>query len=122
MIQLRTILMPADNAGAKRLRVIHIFGADRRRFAHIGDIVNAIVDQADSQGVVKDSEMVRVLIVRTRKELRRSDGSYIRFDDNAGVVVDKAGNPLGTRIFGPVAREIKEAGYAKISSLATEVI
>ncbi|PIS14052.1 50S ribosomal protein L14 [Candidatus Shapirobacteria bacterium CG09_land_8_20_14_0_10_47_13] len=122
MIQLRTILMPADNAGAKRLRVIHIFGADRRRFAHIGDIVNAIVDQADPQGVVKDSEMVRVLIVRTRKELRRSDGSYIRFDDNAGVVVDKTGNPLGTRIFGPVAREIKEAGYAKISSLATEVI
>lgn len=122
MIQLRTILTPADNAGAKRLRVIHIFGADRRRFAHVGDIVNAIVDQADPQGVVKDSEMVRVLIVRTRKELRRSDGSYIRFDDNAGVVVDKTGNPLGTRIFGPVAREIKEAGYAKISSLATEVI
>lgn len=122
MIQLRTILTPADNAGAKRLRVIHIFGADRRRFAHIGDVVNAIVDQADPQGVVKDSEMVRVLIVRTRKELRRADGSYIRFDDNAGVIIDKTGNPLGTRIFGPVSREIKEAGYAKISSLATEVI
>lgn len=122
MIQLRTILIPADNAGAKKLRVIHLFGADRRRFAHIGDIVNAIVDQADPQGMVKDSEMVRVLIVRTKKELRRKDGSYIRFDDNAGVIIDKAGNPLGTRIFGPVAREIKEAGYAKISSLATEVL
>lgn len=122
MIQLRTILTPADNAGAKRLRVIHVFGGNRRRFAHIGDVVNAIVDQADPQGVAKDSEMVRVLIVRTRKELRRADGSYIRFDDNAGVIIDKTGNPLGTRIFGPVAREIKEAGYAKISSLATEVI
>lgn len=122
MIQLRTILTPADNAGAKRLRVIHVFGHNRRRFAYLGEVVNAIVDQADPQGVVKDAEMVKVLIVRTKKEQRRSDGSYIRFDDNAGVVVDKAGNPLGTRIFGPVAREIKEAGYAKISSLAAEVI
>ena len=121
MIQLRTILMPADNAGAKRLRVIHIFGADRRRFAHIGDIVNAIVDQADPQGVVKDSEMVRVLIVRTRKELRRSDGSYIRFDDNAVVLVDKK-EPRATRIFGPVPREIKEKGYDTIISLAEELV
>lgn len=122
MIQLRSVLTPADNTGAKRLRVIHVYGGSRRRFAHIGDIVNAVVDQADPQGVVKDSERVRVLIVRTRKEFRRPDGSYIRFDDNAGVVIDKTGNPLGTRIFGPIAREVKEAGYAKITSQAAEVV
>lgn len=122
MIQLRSILNPADNTGAKRLRVIHVYGGSRHRFAHIGDIVNAVVDQADSRGIVKDSDRVRVLIVRTRKEFRRPDGSYIRFDDNAGVIIDKTGNPLGTRIFGPIAREIKEAGYGKISSQAAEVV
>lgn len=122
MIQLRSILNPADNTGAKKLRVIHIYGGSRHRLGHIGDIVNAVVDQADSRGVVKDSDRVRVLIVRTKKEFRRPDGSYIRFDDNAGVVIDKTGNPLGTRVFGPIAREIKEAGYAKISSQASEVV
>jgi len=122
MIQLRSILKPADNCGAKRLRVIHIYGGSKRRFAKIGDVVGAVVDQADPNGIVKDSEKVRVLIVRTKKEFRRPDGSYIRFDDNAGVIIDKDGNPRGTRIFGPIAREIKDKGYNKIASLALEVL
>jgi len=122
MIQLRTILKPADNTGAKRLRVIHVHGGSKRRFGRIGDIVTAVVDQADPQGVVKDSEIVKVLVVRTKKELGRPDGSYVRFDDNAAVIIDKDGNPRGTRIFGPIAREIKEKGYTKIASLATEVV
>jgi len=122
MIQLRTILTPADNCGAKRLRVIHIYGGSKRRFARIGDVIGAIVDGAAPNGIVKDSERVRVLIVRTKKEFRRQDGSYIRFDDNAGVIIDKDGNPRGTRIFGPIAREIKDKGYTKIVSLAAEVL
>jgi len=122
MIQLRSILVPADNTGAKRLMVIHVFGGSKRRFGHIGDVVSGVVDQADPNGMVKDKEQVRVLIVRTKKEFRRKDGSYIRFDDNAGVIIDKDGNPRGTRIFGPIPREIKEAGYAKIASLASEVV
>lgn len=122
MIQLRTILTPADNTGAKRLRAIHIYGGSQRKCGGIGDIVLAVVDGADPNGMVKDSDKVRVLIVRAKKETRRLDGSYIRFDDNAGVVIDKDGNPIGTRVFGPVAREIKEKGYARIVSLATEVL
>jgi large subunit ribosomal protein L14 len=122
MIQLRSMLKPADNTGAKRLMVIHVYGGTGRKIAKIGDVVYAVVDRSDVNGMVKDKEMVKALIVRTRKELRRADGSYIRFDDNAAVVVDKDGNPRGTRVFGPIAREIKEAGFAKIVSLATEVI
>jgi len=122
MIQLRSILKPADNSGAKRLMVIHLYGGSRRRFSRIGDVVLATVDQATPNGVVKDKEMVKCLIVRTRKETRRDDGSYIRFDDNAVVLIDKDGNPRGTRVFGPIAREIKDKGYAKIASLAQEVI
>jgi len=122
MIQLRSILVPADNSGAKRLRVIHVYGGSKRRFGFLGDVVLAVVDQADPNGLVKDSEMVKTLVVRTRKEVRREDGSYIRFDDNAGVVIDKDGNPRGTRVFGPVAREIKEKGYVRIVSLAPEVL
>lgn len=122
MIQLRSILKPADNTGAKRLMVIHIYGGSKRRFARIGDVVLAVVDQADPNGVVKDKEKVRALVVRTKKEFRRPDGSYVRFDDNAAVIIDKDGNPRGTRVFGPIAREIKEGGYPKIISLATEVI
>jgi len=122
MIQLRTILIPADNAGAKRLRLIHVYRGSNCKFARIGDEVLAVVDQADPNGVVKDSEKVRCLIIRTRKEYRRKDGSYIRFDDNAAVAIDKDGNPRGSRIFGPVAREIKDKGYAKIVSLASEVL
>lgn len=123
MVQLRSILVPADNCGAKRLRVIHVHVGSKHTFAHLGDMVTAVVDKADPNGTVKDSEMVKVIIVRTRKESRRKDGSYIRFDDNAGVIIDpKSGEPRGTRIFGPIAREVKDAGYAKIASLATEVI
>lgn len=122
MIQLRSILKPADNTGAKRLRVVHIYGGAKRRFGRIGDFVQAVVDQADPEGMVKDAQMVRVLIVRTKKEFKRPDGSYIRFDDNAGVVVDKDANPVGTRIFGPIAREVKQAGFNKIASQAAEVL
>jgi large subunit ribosomal protein L14 len=122
MIQLRTVLKPADNTGAKKLRVIHLYGGSRRLLSRIGDIVRATVDQSEPTGMVKDKEMVRVLIVRTKKEHRRPDGSYIRFDDNAGIIIDKDGNPIGTRVFGPIAREIKEQGYAKIVSLAPEVL
>jgi large subunit ribosomal protein L14 len=122
MIQLQSVLKSADNTGAKKLRVIHLYGGSKRRFARIGDIIQASVDQADPMGMVKDKEVVRVLVVRTKKEFRRPDGSYIRFDDNAGIIIDKDGNPRGSRVFGPIAREIKEGGYAKIVSLAAEVI
>jgi large subunit ribosomal protein L14 len=123
MLQLRSILTPADNCGAKKLRLIHVHGGWKRKWGTLGDMVTAVVDQADPNGLVKDSEMVKAIIVRTRKERRRKDGSYIRFDDNAAVIIDpKTGDPRGTRIFGPVAREVKEAGFNKIASLATEVI
>jgi large subunit ribosomal protein L14 len=123
MVQLRTILVPADNCGAKRLRLIHVTGAWKRAYAYVGDVVTAVVDKADPNGSVKDSEVVKAVIVRTKKAQRRKDGSYVRFDDNAAVVIDpKTGEPRGTRVFGPVAREVKDAGYAKIASLATEVL
>ncbi len=122
MIQIRTILQLADNCGAKKLRVIHVTGW-KRAYAHIGDVVTAVVDKADPNGAVKDSEVVKAVIVRTIRAKRRKDGSYIRFDDNAAVVIDaKSGEPRGTRVFGPIAREVKDAGYAKIASLATEVL
>jgi len=123
MLQLRSILTPADNCGAKKLRLIGIPGAWKRKFAYLGDIVTAVVDQADPNGVVKDSEIVKAVIVRTRRGGRRRDGSFIRFDDNAAVVIDpKTGEPRGTRIFGPVAREVKDRGFNKIASLAAEVL
>lgn len=123
MIQLRSILKPADNSGAKRLMVIHIHGGSFRRFGYIGDTVTAVVDQADPNGYVKDSQLVKAVIVRTRKETRRSDGTYVRFDDNAGVIIDpKTKDPIASRVFGPIAREIKDRGYAKIASLAQEVL
>jgi len=121
MIRLRTILTPADNTGAKKLRVIHIYKGFKRETGSVGDVVAAVVDQADPNGLVKDSEIVKVVIVRTKKAIRRPDGSWIRFDDNAGVVIDKDGNPRGTRIFGPIAKEIKDAGFSKIASLAKEI-
>ena len=123
MIQLRSILNPADNCGAKRLRVIHIYVGHKRTAGTVGDVVSAVVDQADPNGIVKDSEIVRAVVVRTKKEVRRHDGSYVRFDDNAGVIIDpKTNEPRGSRSFGPVAREVKDAGFNKIASLATEVI
>lgn len=121
MIQLRSILTPADNSGAKKLMVIGV-SAKIGKVATLGDVIPCVVKGADSARAVTDHEKVRVLIVRTRKEVKRQDGSYIRFDDNAGVVIDKLGLPRGTRILGPIAREIKEAGYNKIASLAKEVV
>jgi len=124
MVQHRTILKVADNSGAKSLMVIHIFGGSQRRYGYVGDVLNCVVKGASSIGTVKDSQIVKVVVVRTRKEKRRSDGSYIRFSDNAGVVIDNAKdkNPIGTRIFGPIAREVKDKGFAKIASMAIEVI
>jgi large subunit ribosomal protein L14 len=121
MIQLRTILTPADNSGANKLMVIGM-SSKIGKVATLGDVVNCVVEKADPNGAVSDKEKVRVLIVRCKKEVRRRDGTYIRFDDNAGVVIDKLGLPRGTRILGPIAREIKEKGYTKISSLAREVV
>lgn len=124
MIQRHTVLKPADNTGAHKLRVIHLYGGSTRKFAYTGDIVRAVVDGADPNGMVKDSEMVFVVVVRTHKEYLRLDGSYIRFDDNAGVVITARDNtdPIGTRIFGPIARELKDKGFAKIVSMASEVL
>lgn len=124
MIQLRSILKVADNTGAKRLRVILVHGGSKRRFGRIGDIVTGSVFQATPASMVKKGDLVKAVIVRTKKELRRSDGSYIRFDDNAAVILPdlKKKEPRGTRIFGPIAREIKELGYKKIASLAEEVL
>ena len=121
MIQLMSVLVPADNSGAKKLFVMGVPGRVGKK-ATVGDVVNGVVRGADPNGVVSDKEKVEVLIVRTRKEIGRADGSYVRFDDNAGVVIDKNGLPRGTRILGPIAREIKELGYTKIASLAREVV
>ena len=124
MVQHRTILKVADNSGAKALMVIHIFGGSKRKYGYIGDVLNCVVKGASPIGTVKDSQIVKVVLVRTRKEKRRNDGSYIRFSDNAGVVIDTAQdkNPIGTRIFGPIAREVKDKGFSKIASMAIEVI
>lgn len=123
MIQLRSRLTVADNTGAHELSVIHIYGGSKRKMGTIGDIVNAVVKQADPVGIVKKHELVKAVVVRTRKEKRRPDGSYIRFDDNACVIIDnpKDKNPRGTRIFGPIARELKETGFNKIISMSEEV-
>lgn len=124
MIQHRTMLQSADNSGAKILQVIHVFGGSKRKFGYIGDILNCVVKQALPTGQVKESEIVKVVLVRTRKEYKRPDGSYVRFSDNAGVVIDniKDKNPIGTRIFGPIPREIRDKGFAKIASMAVEVV
>ena len=123
MIQRRTKLTVADNSGVLEMVVIHIYGAWKKTTAGLGDVVQCVVKKADPVGIVKDDELVYVVIVRTKKEHRRSDGSYIRFDENAGVVIDslKDKNPRGSRVFGPVARELKEKGFDKIVSLAPEV-
>ncbi len=124
MIQLRSMLKLADNSGAKKIRVILVHGGSRRRFGHVADIVTASVIQAEPQSQVKKGQVIKAVIVRTKKEIRRKDGSFVRFDDNAGVVIENMNtkNPIGTRIFGPIAREVKEAGFAKIASLAPEVL
>ncbi len=123
MIQTRTMLNVADNTGARILQVIKVLGGSKKRYASVGDIVVASVKSAEPRKVVKKKEVVHALIVRQKKSLRRKDGSYIRFDENAAVIVDKAKKEIrGGRIFGPIPREIQERGYAKIISLAPEVI
>jgi large subunit ribosomal protein L14 len=123
MIQQESRLKVADNTGARELLVIHVLGGSKRRYGAIGDVVVATVKSATPQGSVKKSDIVHAVIVRCAKEWRRDDGSYIRFDDNAAVVLDTDGsNPKGTRIFGPVARELREKGFMKIVSLAPEVL
>jgi large subunit ribosomal protein L14 len=123
MIQNESRLKVADNTGARELLVIRIMGGSKRKTATVGDIVIAAVKSATPQGAVKKSEVVRAVIVRTAKEYRRSDGSYIKFDDNAAVILQgESKDPRGTRIFGPVARELREAGFMKIVSLAPETL
>jgi large subunit ribosomal protein L14 len=123
MIQLRSVLTVCDNSGAKQLRVIQVYGGSSRRFGYVGDLVRASVISSDPQGNVKKGDKVVAVIVRTRKEQRRENGEYIRFDDNAAVVVDSRKNPepIGTRVFGPIAREVKNRNFNKIASLAPEV-
>lgn len=123
MLQIRSLIKIADNTGAKIVNVFSVNGKNARRFARVGDIVAGSVRQVSPGGQVKKGDKVYVVIVRTRKEMRRKDGSYIRFDENAGVLVDKEkGEPRGTRIFGPIPREVRDKGFAKIASLAPEVI
>lgn len=121
MVQHRTKLTVADNSGAKILQVIQPLGGSGKRKATVGQIVVAVVKGADPNGQVKDHEIVKAVLVRTKKEVRRSDGSYVKFDDNAAVVLDNDGNLRSTRIFGPIAREVRDRGFAKIVSLAQEV-
>ncbi len=122
MIQQQTRLKVADNTGAKEIMCIKVLGGSKRRYARVGDIITASVKTAIPQGTVKKKEVVRAVVVRSVGTSRRKDGSTIRFDDNAAVIIDKAGQPRGTRIFGPVARELRERGYMKIVSLAPEVL
>ena len=122
MIQQETRLKVADNTGARELLVIHVMGGSTRKYGHVGDVVVAAVKSAAPQGSVKKSDIVKAVIVRCSKEWRRDDGSSIRFDDNAAVILDNNLNPRGTRIFGPVARELREKGFMKIVSLAPEVL
>ena len=122
MIQQESIVKVADNSGAKRALVIRVLGGTRRRYAGLGDTVIVAVKDALPSGTVKKSDVARAVVVRTVKETRRKDGSYIRFDENAVVIINEAGEPRATRIFGPVARELREKKYMKIVSLAPEVI
>lgn len=123
MIQHRTMLTPADNTGAKRLQCIRVLGGYKKRYARIGDVVTVSIKEAQPHSMVKKGEVAHAVVVRSRKEVRRSDGSYVRFDDNAAVLIDKKnGEPRGSRIFGPVARELRTRGFTKIVSLAPEVL
>ena len=122
MIQQETRLTVADNTGAKELLVIRVMGSSNKKFASVGDVVIATVKDATPNMAVKKSEVVRAVIVRTKHDISRADGSVIRFDDNAAVVINKDGNPRGTRVFGPVARELRDNNFMKIVSLAPEVL
>ena len=122
MIQMQTRLEVADNSGAKTVMCVKVLGGTRRRYARVGDVIVASVKEANPGGSVKKGEVVKAVIVRQAKEYGRPDGSYIRFDDNAAVILQDKNNPKGTRIFGPVARELREKNYMKIISLAPEVL
>lgn len=122
MIQMRTMLEVADNSGAKRIACIHVRGGSSGKYGRLGDIITASVKEAAPVGTVKKGQVVKAVIVRTRKEQRRRDGSYIRFDENAAVLINDAKEPVGTRVFGPVARELRERRFMKIVSLAPEVL
>jgi len=122
MIQSFSRLKVADNTGAKVIMCIRVLGGTRRRYARIGDVIIATVKSASPDGVVKKSEIVRAVVVRTKKGYRRNDGTYIKFDENAAVIIDDQNNPKGTRIFGPVARELRDKEYMKIVSLSPEVL
>jgi large subunit ribosomal protein L14 len=122
MIQQESRLVVCDNSGAKEILCIRVLGGTRRRYAHVGDVIVATVKQANPQGNVKKKSVVRAVVVRTKKEIRRKDGSTIKFDDNAAVIVGEDKLPKATRIFGPVPRELRDLGYAKIVSLAPEVL
>lgn len=122
MVQQQTVLNVADNSGAKKIMVIRVLGGSKKRFGRIGDIVVASVKEAIPNGNVKKGDVIKAVIVRTKKETGRPDGSYIKFDDNAAVVLNANNEPRGTRIFGPVAREVRAKGYMKIVSLAPEVL
>ncbi|MGQ9593512.1 MAG: 50S ribosomal protein L14 [Anaerolineae bacterium] len=122
MIQQETRLVVADNTGAKEILCIHIMGGSKRKYATVGDIIIASVKEATPTAAVKKGDVVRAVVVRTAKEYRRPDGSSIKFDDNAAVLLDERGNPKGSRVFGPVARELRERGFMRIVSLAPEVL
>lgn len=122
MIQAGTNLKVADNTGAKAIRCFKVLGGSKRRYAYVGDVVIASVKEANPHGLAKKKEIVRAVIVRTKHPLTRKDGSYVRFDENAAVLINKDKTPRGTRIFGPVARELRDGGYMKIVSLAPEVL
>ena len=122
MIQQESQLKVADNTGAKQVKCFKVLGGSKRRYAAVGDIIVCSVREADPESQVKPGEVVKAVIVRTRKYIRRGDGSKLRFNSNSCVLIDDKGNPRGTRIFGPMAREVRDKGYVKISSLAPEVI
>jgi len=122
MIQTQSILTVADNSGAKKVMCIKVLGDSKRRYARVGDLIICSVKAAIPGGTVKKGEVVRAVLVRTKKEYRRKDGSYIRFDENAAVIINKDQEPVGTRIFGPIARELREKNFMRIISLAPEVL
>lgn len=123
MVQHRSMIQVADNSGAKKLQVIRVLGGYKKRYSRIGDVMTCVVKEAAPHAAVKKSDVVHAVLVRSRKETRRSNGTYIRFDENAAVIINKDNNePKGTRIFGPVARELRAAGFPKIISLAPEVL
>ena len=122
MIQMRTILEVADNSGAKRIACIHLLGGSQGQYAELGDVITASVKEAAPDGTVKKGQVVKAVVVRQIKAYRRKDGSYIRFDQNAAVLINEAKEPIGTRVFGPVARELRDKKFMKIVSLAPEVL